>query len=270
MTIAEWLVDSMVRLQNAGVMKGRTDCLVLLADLFDKDKSWIHAHPEQELNGLQLKELDYKLEKRIKRLPLSYIRGFSEFYGRKFTVNSKVLIPRPESESFIDILKSLQVETARVADIGTGSGILGITAALEMPDAKVDLYDVDEEALAVARHNAAMYGLRLDIIKSDLLDALSDTRYDVMLANLPYVPDGMVTSPEIEEEPALALFSGEKGLSHYRKFWRQVSDLAQAKKPSYILTEALEYQHEDVQKLAGSAGYELQKTEVLVQLFYQS
>ncbi len=265
MTIAGWLVNSMVKLQQAGVPNGRTDCLVLLADLFGKDKSWVHAHPELELDQLQQRELNYKLQKRQKRIPLAYIRGFSEFYGRKFTVNSNVLIPRPESESFIELLKFLNFESARIADIGTGSGCLGVSAALELPDAKVDLYDIDAATLAVAGHNAAQYELKPGIFESDLLNNLQPEKYDIFLANLPYVPEGLITSPEIKQEPAEALFSGPKGLDHYNKFWDQAGGLKT--KPKYILTESLEEQHGPLEELAIKNGYKLLKTAVLVQLF---
>lgn len=265
MTIADWLVKAMVALKESDVPNGRTDALVLLSDLTNKDKSWIHAHPEHELNDLEVRELDYKLKKRTSHLPLAYIRGYAPFYGRNFTVNKKVLIPRPESESFIEILKSLEFERARIADIGTGSGILGITAALELPDSSIDLYDIDPDALGMAYHNARLYDLDLKYFKSDLLDGLSDDNYDIILANLPYVPDKLITSPEITKEPKIALFAGPDGLDIYRKFWRSLGRLFN--KPKYVLTESLESQHLDIQKMASSAGYTLERTDTLVQLF---
>lgn len=265
MTIADWLIDSMVKLQAAGVENGRTDALVLLADLFGKDKSWVHTHPELKLDNLQTRELDYMLKKRIERTPLAYIRGFKEFYGRRFMVNSRVLVPRPESEAFIELAKTLEIELPRIADIGTGSGCLGVTAALEIPEAVVHMYDIDPDTLAVARHNALRYKLELQYYQSDLLLGLQNGRYDVLLANLPYVPKKMITSPEIKKEPSLALFSGIDGLSHYRKFWKQVRKLEF--KPRYILVESLENQHGALETLAKNAGYKLLKTSILVQLF---
>lgn len=266
MTIADWLVDSMVRLQKAGVASGRTDSLVLLADLFNKDKSWVHAHPEHQLDDLQVKELEYKLQKRLNRIPLAYIRGFSEFYRRKFIVNSNVMIPRPESEDFINLLKDLQLETSLIGDVGTGSGCLGITAALEVPGATVHLYDISQDALDVANYNFSQYKLSLKFWQSDLLSNLYlDQPYDVLLVNLPYVPKDLITSPEITKEPAVALFSGEDGLSHYKKFWQQVSRLV--KKPKYIFTESLQNQHAELKKLAEQNGYRLKNTEGLIQVF---
>lgn len=264
MTISNWLVEAMIKLKQADVPNGRTDALILLADLFDTDKSWIHTHPEQNLDALQIRELNYLLQKRIEHVPLAYIMGRKEFYGRDFMVNSHVLIPRPESEAFIELLRSLQFETARIADIGTGSGCLGITAALEIPDASVDLYDIDTTALAVARHNADLYGAEAGLYESDLLANLQHS-YDILLANLPYVPDSLVTSPEITKEPAVALFSGKDGLNHYRTFWQQVSALKD--KPSYILTESLESQLDTLHNLAIDAGYELVQVDILVSLY---
>ncbi|MGI9027360.1 MAG: N5-glutamine methyltransferase family protein [Candidatus Saccharimonadales bacterium] len=265
MTIANWLIDSMIRLQQADIPNGRTDALVLLADLFGKDKSWVHTHPEHVLDDLQIRELEYKLTKRLSHTPLAYIRGFKDFYGRRFMVNSRVLVPRPESESFIELVKTTDLEMPRIADIGTGSGCLGVTVALEIPEATVHLYDIDADALGVANHNAEQYGLRLEYYLSDLLTDLAGGPYQILLANLPYVPQNLVTSPEIEQEPALALFSGLDGLNHYRIFWKQVRALRP--KPRYVLTESLEKQHGSVETLAKNAGYKLMRSDVLVQLY---
>lgn len=267
MTIAQWLVSSMTTIHQAGVPNGRTDCLVLLSDLFKVDKSWVHTHPEHELSADQLTELNFKLHKRAKRVPLAYIRGFSEFYGRYFTVNKRVLIPRPESESFITLLKEVSdsLQAPQIADIGTGSGCLGITAALELTNSSVDLYDIDTAALEVAKHNARTHKVNVNIFQSNLLKDLHPTRYDTLLANLPYVPNKLITSPEIEEEPALALFSGEDGLNHYRAFWHQLESIDAT--PQYILTESLTSQHTANTNLAAESGYKLIKTDVLVQLF---
>ncbi len=264
MTIAEWLVESMVRLRDADVPNGRTDALVLLADFFETDKSWVHTHPEYKLDDLQIRELERLLKKRLNRTPLAYIRGFCEFYGRNFMVNSHVLIPRPESESFIDLVKTIDLEMPWIADIGTGSGCIGITTALEYPEATVHLYDIDSAALGVANYNGRHNGLALQYYEADLLSDLH-FNYDIILANLPYVPRKLVTSPEITQEPALALFSGIDGLSHYRKFWKQVRKLE--RRPRYVLTEALESQHGSLETLAKNAGYKLVRTDVLVQMF---
>lgn len=267
MQISEWLIESMIHLKEVGVDAPRTDALVMLCDVLGKEKTWIHAHPEYEFNTEEQRQLDHMLAKRLTRIPLAYIREKSEFYGREFVVNSRVLIPRPESEDFIELLKTLPTTERYIADIGTGSGCLGITAALEMPRATVHLYDIDEDALAIANHNARQHQVKLQYYTSDLLKDLREP-YDILLANLPYVPDDLVTSPEIEREPALALFSGKDGMEHYRHFWKQVETLES--QPKYILTESLEPQHKILQQLAEQAGYVLSQTQGLVQLLTKS
>lgn len=264
MTISEWLVDAMVKLKDAGVLNGRTDALVLLCDEFEVDKSWVHSNPEKIIDDQALSRLNSNLNKRLNRIPLAYIRGFIEFYGRKFNVNDKVLIPRPETESFIELLKDLSLDNPKIADIGAGSGCIGITATLELPHSTVHLYDIDKSALIIADSNAKSLEANVQSYISDLLENLK-TSYDVLLANLPYVPEQLVTSPEITKEPALALFSGKDGLDHYKKFWLQVKNLQN--KPTYILTESLKEQHTELNKLAQAAGYSHSKTDLLVSVY---
>jgi release factor glutamine methyltransferase len=265
MTILEWLVPSMNKLVKAGVDSPRRDCLVLIEDLLGKDRSWVTAHAEFELSDDQVLLLDKRLARRVKREPLAYIRGKAWFYNRLFKVTPDVMIPRPESESFIELLKDLKPD--KIIDIGTGSGCLAITSKLELPGAQVIAADIDKNALEVAQKNAAKHTVDIKFVQSSLFNKLQHTDFTqaAIAANLPYVPEGLVTSEEINFEPAIALFSGKDGLDHYRDFWSQVHTLD--KKPGYILTESLENQHGFITSLASKAGYELTKTDTLVQLF---
>lgn len=265
MIIVEWLVPAMKKLAEAGVDSPRRDCLVLIEDLLQKDRSWVTAHAETTLDKTQIKKLDALIKQRADREPLAYIRKKAWFYDRLFAVTPDVLIPRPESESFIEILK--EIKSKSIADIGTGSGCLAITAKLELPQAKITAIDIDEEALKVAQKNAKIHKTDINFIHGSLLEQLNDTA-ETIIANLPYVPANLITSPEIIREPKTALFSGEDGLDHYREFWKQVKALP--KKPAYILTESLENQHKELIALAIPPGYKLIKTEVLVQLFRRS
>lgn len=265
MTIADWLVKAMISLQKAGVPSGRTDALVMLADQFKQDKSWVHTHPETVLARHQLLALNHKLKRRTQRIPLAYIRGFQEFYGRRFKVTPHVLIPRPESESFIELVREFAGEMPWIADIGTGSGCLAITAALELPEATVHAYDLDPDALNLARRNARSHHAHLRFYQSNLLSRLRKVSYDFILTNLPYVPKDMITSPEITKEPGLALFSGSDGMDHYRVFWQQISALPTP--PQYIMTESLTEQHDLMRTLASQARYKFIKSDILVQVF---
>src|SRR5437868_623002 len=158
MTVDQWLRLATKKLHAAGIGSARLDALILLEDELGIDRSRILATTETEISKTKQKRLDAKLKRRQKHLPLAYIRGHTEFYGRKFLVNRHTLEPRPESETMIDVLLMLPLLKDYIyADVGTGTGALGITAALELNSKKVDLYDIDANALAVAKHNLELH-----------------------------------------------------------------------------------------------------------------
>lgn len=272
MSIIEWLVENMGKLHEAGVDSPRRDCLVLLEDTLQKNRAWVISHPEYDLSPSYLDKLNKLIGRRLKREPLAYIRGRAWFYGRFFSVTPKVMIPRPESESFIEIIKDINPGIA--VDIGTGSGCLAVTVKLEVPDCCVFAYDIDRYTLEVAKKNAKKHGVDIEFNTSNLLDSVSiyrnthshkHNKVSALIANLPYVPDGLITSKEILYEPTKALFSGKDGLKHYRKLWEQIPQLSS--KPQHIVTESLEKQHVEMTNLAKTAGYKLIETKVLVQHF---
>ena len=115
MNTAEWIKESVRQLREAGVTTARLDCLVLLEDAIGKDRAWLLAHPEHNLQGSVLKSLSTKITQRVQHVPLAYIRGKVEFYGREFTVNAHTLVPRPETETMIELLKRVRNLEADVA-----------------------------------------------------------------------------------------------------------------------------------------------------------
>lgn len=245
----------------------RLDAGVLLCYVLGKDKAWLLAHGDAALTDAQIKKYNKAIARRASGEPLAYIVGFKEFYGRDFVVNKHVLVPRPESESFIELLKELKNNTTidgflhSVIDIGTGSGCLAITTKLELPDIFVTATDTSSAALKVAIANALHYETPVVFKKQSLLTG-DKQGYDVILANLPYVPETM-QDPSIMHEPAKALFSGTDGLDHYRELFKQLSD----KHIRFVLIESLLLQHEAIILLAKAASYELIKTDGLVQAF---
>lgn len=268
MTIAEFLKSGTTKLTAAGIGSARLDCLILLEDLFSRDRAWLLAHPDEAIEPVAGRRLHRQIERRAKHIPLAYIRGFSEFYGRKFRVNRRVLEPRPESETMIDLLKSLNLPAEpAIADVGTGSGCLGITAALELTGATVDLYDIDSSCLAVARHNCILHELKLHLRKRDLLNRPL-RRYDVVLANLPYVPNHWQINLAAGYEPSLAIFGGKDGLDHYRRLFAQLNKLGW--QPLIILTEALPPQHAMLAEIAAGQGFECQAQQDFIQLFVKA
>lgn len=268
MTIAAFLHDATAQLTASGVLTARLDCLILLEDALGKNRASLLAHTEQDISSAQLEQLQLFVARRCAHEPLAYIRGHAMFFGRSFTVDPSVLVPRPETELIIEAFLQHIVLTndkkLAVADIGTGSGCIGITIALEQPNTQVDLYDISDDALKIARKNAAQLNARVGIHKSDLLMSVAKP-YDVIVTNLPYVPDGFPINTAASREPKLALFSGADGLRDYQTFWQQIDLLKY--KPSYIITEAFPNQHHALATMARHNGYALEYVQDFVQLF---
>jgi release factor glutamine methyltransferase len=255
MTIGQFLKNATDALVVAGVDSARLDCLVLLEDVLKKDRSHLLAHPEIPLSDAQLTRLNNYVTQRKTHVPLAYIRGKICFFGRDFYVNTDVLVPRPETESIIELLLELDLPAqAGIADIGCGSGCIGITAALEMPDVHVSLYDIDSAALAVAEQNAKMLKANVTLKRQDLLTNCDD-HFDVILANLPYVPKAYTVNAAAKHEPSQALYSGPDGLDHYRRIWKQIA--ARTDKPTRVIIEALPTQHAQLTEFARNASYAL-------------
>jgi release factor glutamine methyltransferase len=266
MQVSDWLKAAEAELTASGVPTARLDSLVLLEDTLKKDRAWILANPEHALSADQVKILKKLLTRRSRHEPLAHLRGKTEFYGREFVINANVLEPRPESEAMIDCLLSLPGEATnwRIADVGSGSGAIGITAALELKSSLVDLLDIDAEAIKVSKINVDKFTLSLSVIKSDLLSS-TGMDYDVLLCNLPYVPDDFHINLAASHEPRLAIFGGPDGLDIYRDLFKQLKYAP--KKPLYILCESLPAQHEELSKIASLCEYSLLKTDDFIQVF---
>jgi len=268
MTVGSFLRQATATLDAAGISSARLDCLVLLEDALRRNRAALLAHPEAEIDPVTDEALHTKIAQRATHIPLAYIRGHAPFYGREFVVNRHVLVPRPESEAMIEILVGLDVPKRPViVDVGTGSGCLGITAALEIPTASVLLLDVDADALAIAKQNTINFGAHgVRLLKNDLLQEITGP-LDVLLANLPYVPDDYAINQAARHEPRVALFAGKDGLDLFRRLWQQIGTRAVAQQPRYVLTESLEVQQQQLAELAHQAHYHVVQTDVLVQLF---
>lgn len=266
MTVNERLMSATKKLSDVGIGTARLDALVLLEDVTGQDRAWLLAHPEHKLSPAEATKLEKLLSQRAEHYPLAYVRKKTEFYGREFVITPAVLEPRPESETMIDCLKRLLglPKDVRIADVGTGSGAIGITAKLELPDTQVELLEIDAEAIKIAQINVDKYTMDMRIIRSDLLTTTSQDN-DVLLCNLPYVPEGYQLNPPAMREPAIAIFGGPDGLDVYRALFNQVIKLKN--KPLFILTESLPPQHDGLADIASSAGYVLSSVDDFIQVF---
>jgi release factor glutamine methyltransferase len=248
MTIAAFIANATKQFADAGINTARLDALVLLSDALHQDKSWILAHQEDRIPMRLLTPLRAAIQARTQRMPLAYIRGRQEFYGRTFSLTASALVPRPDSEQLIDELKLLDLERGSVLlDVGTGSGALAITATLEVPGLLVEASDISQDALDVARSNAER--LRAPIARFFLSDLLDEAGYyDVIMANLPYVAREWDRSPETDFEPELALFAPDGGLALIKKLLQQAPN--HLTPDAHVILEADPRQFEAIKKAA--------------------
>lgn len=259
--VDEWLRTAEMRLQATNIPSARLDAMLLLSDALQKSKSWILAHGEEVVPRQVLDELEQKLQRRLKREPMAYIRGYQEFYGHNFHVNQQTLIPRPETEVLVDELQSIAIKNGDIlVDVGTGSGCIAITAKLEHPELKVYALDISEPALAVAKQNATRLQANIAFRQTDLLQTTTLPQpISIITANLPYVDRRWQISPEVSFEPPLALFASTNGLSLILKLLAQSAKLLRPK--GHLLLEADPRQHADIAHSALNLGFEQQRVE---------
>jgi release factor glutamine methyltransferase len=216
-SIASLLSDLQARLQPLSDTP-RLDAQVLLAYILDKPRPWLLSHPDEFLTPSQEKNFALAASRLVAGEPLPYVIGHWEFYGLDFQVNPHVLIPRPETELLIEhALDWLRSHPKRrwAADIGTGSGCIAVSMAAKLPDLQVLASDISLPALSVAKTNARKHGVagRIEFIQADLLDFAPAAPFDLICANLPYIPTASLPTLSIpNHEPILALDGGINGL----------------------------------------------------------
>ncbi|MCP8967939.1 peptide chain release factor N(5)-glutamine methyltransferase [Ectobacillus ponti] len=201
---------------------------LLLCHVLGTNRTGMLMNLREELPAEQQEEFQKLVQQHGEGIPVQYLIGYEWFYGRRFTVNQEVLIPRPETEELIvgvleRIEKKWGKQALRVADIGTGSGAIAITLALENPNLQVATVDIAPESLEVARQNAEELGARVTFYHGDLLSPFlqSGRKLDVVVSNPPYIPheEWLGLSEVVKEhEPVRALVGGEDGLDFYRRF----------------------------------------------------
>jgi len=209
----------------------RNEIEILLLHLIGCKKIDLYLDFEKVIKPEDLIILRGWIKRRVNREPIQYIIGHSEFYGRRFNVNQHVLIPRPETETIIDAsIDALSKKNNPVIiDIGTGSGCIGITLALEIPHSKVFAIDVSQAALAIAKKNAELYNLKnIEFIKMDFLSEDINHNVDLLVSNPPYIPQKEISSlmRDVKEyEPMMALTDNSNGLVFYQKLSKIIPDI---------------------------------------------
>jgi release factor glutamine methyltransferase len=217
LTIQTALRQGTELLAGAQVSAPRLNAEVLLAHAMYCERTYFFAHPEQELREVEWIHYGRYLHERMKGKPTQYITKKQEFYGREFHVTPDVLIPRPETELLVETVLRLRPNPGRVIDVGTGSGIIAVTLALQSP-AEVVATDISAKALRIAAENSGDRPVKF--VRADLLAPFADACVDVIASNPPYIAEDDRDSLQREVrdfEPALALFAGPRGLAIYER-----------------------------------------------------
>jgi release factor glutamine methyltransferase len=205
------------------------DAQLLLSEVMNRERSWLLAHPEAPLESNQLDAFSAALRRCLEGEALPYVLGWWEFYGRRFAIHPGVLIPRPETELLVEhALAFLENHAHGVAlDVGTGSGCIAITLAIETPQLRLAATDLEETALQTASKNAKQFGVedRIGFVRSDLVSALSG-RFALICANLPYIPSGRLPGLAVaRKEPQAALDGGPDGMVWIRALLQELPRL---------------------------------------------
>ncbi len=268
-SIRDILASGTDYLAARGIDAARHSMQSLLVHVLGKNKTWLYLHIDDPLPEAQLAPLRDLLRQRGKGVPLQHLLGSTEFYRREFRTDARALIPRPETEELVELALA-RVEKKpglAVLDMGCGSGIIGITLALELAACRpeVTMADISPDALALTLENATTLGARVRTYCSDLFSAWTPTPenavippsgFELVLANLPYVPEGEreTVSIEVQHDPATALYGGEDGLDIVRRF------LAEARphlvSGALVMLEVGHDQGQTTQAIMEELGYE--------------
>jgi release factor glutamine methyltransferase len=260
------LPESIVSALDSGtaILRGRSDspradAVLLLSRALGRDSSYVVAHSDDVFNSEAARAYYADCDRRAAGTPIAYVLGTAGFYGRIFSVDERVLVPRSETESLIDAAIThaarRHASAMRILDIGTGSGALACTLACELPDATVDATDVSAGALALAATNAANLAVadRCGLHLGNLAEPVAGRQYDLVVANLPYVETSAIP-PEpapLAFEPKIALDGGDDGLRVYAELLPALPALLLP--GGLALFEAAPHQMERLRAMAGDA-----------------
>ena len=248
----ELIADGRRAIIDAGVppSEAQLEARLLFQHAADIPAEQVIGNPELTTTESVAETYASYIARRVAREPLPYIVGTVSFYGRTYQLTPDVLIPRPETEQLVDLAIQFaheqQHKAPRICDLGTGSGVMAISLALELPDAAVVACDIDQRVLNVARRNAAMHGMseRIEFVEADMTsdaDVQALGTFDIVVSNPPYIPNGRLDhelEPEVSEwEPRRALDGGDDGMRILEPLIRQLPRLLNARRPSAAFIE---------------------------------
>ena len=215
MTVLEVLQSTTAYFKKHNVENPRLNAEHLLAHVLGRKRIDLYLEFEHSLTESELAPLRDLAKRRSKGEPLQHLLGTVEFCGLTFLCDTRAMVPRPETEELVELLKSeIQNPESKIVDVGTGSGVIALSLAAKFPEAEILAVDISEDALALARENAARLSFadRIRFLKRNLLEDVEGS-FDLIVANLPYVStqDRHTLSPEVLHDPAVAVFANGRG-----------------------------------------------------------
>jgi release factor glutamine methyltransferase len=262
MTLRELAATATAQLQTSPHPdRARQDAESLLLHTLHQNRAWLLANWSEEATPEDQCTYESVIARRATGEPLQYITGEAEFFGLPYSVGPGVLIPRPETEHLVEEVLRLaaSLQAPKIADIGTGSGIIAVALANELHKAHITAIDLSPQALTVARENADRHKVadRITFLEGDLLTPLEGRHFDIIASNPPYIPqtDHDSLSTEVRDhEPHIALFAGEDGLSIYQ---RLIPESVQFLEPNGWLVLEIGYnQQPAIQQLFEASHYQ--------------
>ena len=221
MTIGEWLRHAKDALAESGCPDPQIDSRWIAEDTLGLSRSEMHFETERSLSPEEHERLEALLQRRVQGEPVQYLLHSACFMGLNFYVDSRVLIPRQDTETLVEavIVALRQLEKPRMLDLCAGSGAIGLSVRTLVPGADVTLADCSRDALEVVRENARRLGVDVEIRHGDLFRAVWHQKFDLIASNPPYIPTGdlPLLQREVQREPRLALDGGGDGLDFYRR-----------------------------------------------------
>ncbi len=234
------------------------DLQILLCYVLQKPRSFLLTHPDYVLSTQEQHDFNELKTRYEQGEPLAYLLGSQCFWKHEFKVSPAVLIPRPDTELLLELALDQAPQGARVLELGTGSGCVAVSFALERPDAQVTAIDLSPVALEIAKENARVLGASVHFMQSNWFEQLAGQRFDLILSNPPYIEEGDAHLSALSFEPQLALVSGKSGLNALEWIVKTARNFLH---PAGILAVEHGYnQRASVQALFEAAGYQTVET----------
>lgn len=229
MTVEQAVKTAAATLENNGYTHGERETVIFLSHILNLDTTELYNRYDDNIDPAVEEQLEDAVEQRLKGAPVAYIVGNQNFMGWTLLSDKRALIPRPETEQLVELLvrhiRDHKLEAGKFLEIGTGAGPIAIALKKYFPQAGVTATDVSEEALELAQENASRLKVDINFVESDLFADVPKAKYDVIVANLPYVPTqklAFVSDQILDWEPMIAIDAGDDGLKYITPFLEEI------------------------------------------------